>query len=1040
MGNHQISESCNNTVSRPSGSSSSPLVKIDSIVIDLSHIAMQKLEEGKCHHTFSIRGYVAGMREKDKKACLPFATSCDDDSTVSEVQLPPLVVPKFRWWRCENCVKDLVTDENARKDLGGGQTSLRGRKRSPFKCKPGRASSDAEKPASDVAARAQTLDKGDEPKAASCSNASLSQHAKEVNFESGVVNAHVDEVEPERVRNKEMSSGEGLKIICSNQDLGQEAHKKNHSDDDRDRGVSLPRESPLTTNTREEAVGNSLGEQGIEGSSESDGETGKARFRLLTDLLSGQTNLENTTSTNSAQASLGQNPVAYSDAGTADLEKGHRKRKIPQEPEGKVSEVGSRVNIVKKAAIDIPDSQPNPARQTKRRTEKEPGVVKKRNKLIHVDGGCSSIVPWPTTPVGSGDLKKNEGTLVEQNLKALQPPTESKKSFSAINNSRFSETGYLPTWMGESSVKRKNAEPWLHSPVGNYEIPRAVSGKVGLDLSLDSFRDPKARSMEIEFDQNGNLKKGDKTSDHKRKKGTLIREENDTLKADWPSLKGGLLCDLNAQTTIPFNGKQKNPAAVDERSLPLHKKTDYSFQKNEVKEFRRSTDAGNKHKKGQRRDEKSSEQGPPDDIPMEIVELMAQNQYERGLSEKPVQATNGYGFANGYSSPDVYGNSFTAWKSPPLNYFHRDHASKTVEENRLKLSGALPLNQAKKVPNGGSRNGFQLGEGVNPMWLGPTTNPPFGFPNSSPSQSRSKEMGAPVHKGKTISDIKANEVRKQSESHLFFSKPQDYQRAHYGTYNKNLGRPLLESYPNEAIPALQLLSLMDRNVSSSNRAFNLEKPFAPCDYHPSLNREMTHNFLDRSLFSSHQHPKLSSDLRPGVSNPGEGSRQSLPLAHHQLCFKSQEQEKSRSSYASSLLGVSKYQSPASLSSSRDMIHGSFPVREMPRGQLTLPPPITSFPFQDHMLETRHKYFDFGRGNVHGTVWPSKSMPESNICSLNQNPADFSIPEAGNVYTISWKDLKFGNRGFMRAGNVIRKRRPKITRGRMVKEAPQYVNL
>lgn len=50
MGNHQISE-YDNMVSRPSGS----LVKIDSITIDLGHIAMQKIEEGNCQHSFSIR-------------------------------------------------------------------------------------------------------------------------------------------------------------------------------------------------------------------------------------------------------------------------------------------------------------------------------------------------------------------------------------------------------------------------------------------------------------------------------------------------------------------------------------------------------------------------------------------------------------------------------------------------------------------------------------------------------------------------------------------------------------------------------------------------------------------------------------------------------------------------------------------------------------------------------------------------------------------------------------------------------------------------
>lgn len=360
-----------------------------------------------------------------------------------------------------------------------------------------------------------------------------------------------------------------------------------------------------------------------EGSSESDGETGKARFRLLTDLLSGQVNPENSC-TNSAQASLDQMPVAYSDGGSADLEKGikspHRKRKIPQELECKVSEAGSRINTLKNAraskevtekspiAIDIPDSQSEQdgsaegglhartrVRQNKRKNDREPGAIKKKSKQFHVDDGCSSIIPWPTTPVGSGDLKKygtatnaginqsshcasSEGNM-EHHLKNYQSLMETRKNSSvSLNNNKFPEMRYFPSsvvypgnhLLGESSIKRKNVESWTPlSEVGNFRMPNAASTKVGLDLSLNSFRDPKARGMEIDFNQSVNLQKGDKISDPRRK--GIIREQNAAVKAD-QSLKGVVLCDLNAQTTITFQGKEKFSTLVEERSLPLHKK------------------------------------------------------------------------------------------------------------------------------------------------------------------------------------------------------------------------------------------------------------------------------------------------------------------------------------------------------------------------------------------------------------------------------------------------------------------------------------
>ncbi|XP_031102742.1 protein EMBRYONIC FLOWER 1 isoform X1 [Ipomoea triloba] len=1114
MGNQQISE-YDNMVSRPSGS----LVKIDSITIDLGHIAMQKIEEGNCQHSFSIRGYVAGMREKDKKSCSPFTKSSDNSDP--EEQLPPLVVRKFRWWRCENCVQDLLS-ENAGKDNGIASNSCRS---TPFICNPcipTPSRGNTEKLPLEME-HVPTSGKNERNTAVTDASAalgdnrslSLSRHTSETNSGIEGTNAHDDRSEYIVQERESHSDGDGQRIAST-------THEK----------------AKLYTNTSE-ALDNSVEEarrlpsiklrDDGEGSSESDGETGKARFRLLTDLLSGQVNLENSC-TNSAQASLDQMPVAYSDGGSADLEKGikspHRKRKTPQELECKVSEAGSRINTLKNAraskevtekspiAIDIPDSQSEQdgsaegglhartkIRQNKRKIDRETGTKKKKSKQAHVDDGCSSIIPWPTTPLGSGDLKKygtatNAGIIqsshcassegnMEHHLENMRLLMETriearKSSCASSNNNKFPEIGYYPSsvvypgnhLLGESSNKRKNVESWTtHSEVGNFRMPHDASAKVGLDLSLNSFRDPKARGIEIDFNRSVNLQKGDKIGDPRRK--GLIREQN-AVKAD-QSLKG-VLCDLNAQTTITFQGKQNFSTLVEERSLPLHKKMDFSIQKNEAKEFRGSAEA-NKHKKSQRRDEES-EQGPPDDIPMEIVELMAQNQYERGLGEKPKSQANSNA-AKGYS--DGYGNKSMAWQSPGLNYFQHDHARRDLtvaskvmggnggsftssklnrghfevnqmEENQLHMSGVFPLS-LKKLSSGGQlsacgsvRNGFRVSEEANPLWAAPaTTHFGRGTIQKSTSQSKNKELDAQVqnllhHKGKTISDIKANEVKKQSESHPFFSKPREGEASH-----KNMVS--LESYANEAIPAMQLLSLMDKKVPSS-RGFNLdankipEKPFMPCDYHPNFSRDVTQNFFDRSLFP-HQHSKQFSDLRSGVSNPGESSGQPLPSLYNQISFKSQEQEKPRRLYAPSLLGGSKLHSSASSSGTPHMTQGSFSVRDMQGGFLCLPGP-TSFPLQDHILEHRPKNFELGRGSIPVTAWPMKSTVESNTCSLNQNPAEFTDPEAWNMFTISGKDLKIGKKNSSRersyaAANVDGRKRQRNTKVRTGKE-PEYGNL
>ncbi|MFS7974544.1 putative protein EMBRYONIC FLOWER 1 [Helianthus anomalus] len=77
--------------------SSHSTVKIDSLCIKLGINAKEKDDSSKCSH-FSIRGYVAGMREKGNSNLLPFTE-----------ELPPMEIPKFRYWLCEKCLQNNET-------------------------------------------------------------------------------------------------------------------------------------------------------------------------------------------------------------------------------------------------------------------------------------------------------------------------------------------------------------------------------------------------------------------------------------------------------------------------------------------------------------------------------------------------------------------------------------------------------------------------------------------------------------------------------------------------------------------------------------------------------------------------------------------------------------------------------------------------------------------------------------------------------------------------------------------------------------------
>lgn len=102
-----VAENQQRSDSTPLSKSSGSLIRIDTISINLAGAMDNHHEARNCEH-FSIRGYAAEMRKKDITICLPF--DFDGNQNKSEEQtsmLPPLHVAKFRWWRCQNCRREI---------------------------------------------------------------------------------------------------------------------------------------------------------------------------------------------------------------------------------------------------------------------------------------------------------------------------------------------------------------------------------------------------------------------------------------------------------------------------------------------------------------------------------------------------------------------------------------------------------------------------------------------------------------------------------------------------------------------------------------------------------------------------------------------------------------------------------------------------------------------------------------------------------------------------------------------------------------------
>ncbi|XP_031373231.1 protein EMBRYONIC FLOWER 1 isoform X2 [Punica granatum] len=109
---------CTRSLSGPNLKHDESFIQIDSISIDLPNVNSKNDKTTKCEH-FSIRKYVSDMRLKDDKACWPFESNTKSGPTElqSKYPLPPLDVPKFRWWQCQNCLQGICDKENGKSVL-----------------------------------------------------------------------------------------------------------------------------------------------------------------------------------------------------------------------------------------------------------------------------------------------------------------------------------------------------------------------------------------------------------------------------------------------------------------------------------------------------------------------------------------------------------------------------------------------------------------------------------------------------------------------------------------------------------------------------------------------------------------------------------------------------------------------------------------------------------------------------------------------------------------------------------------------------------
>ncbi|CAI8599821.1 unnamed protein product [Vicia faba] len=481
-----------------------------------------------------------------------------------------------------------------------------------------------------------------------------------------------------------------------------------------------------------------------------------------------------------------------------------------------------------------------------------------------------------------------------------------------------------------------------------------------------------------------------------------------------------------------------------------------------------------------------SEQGTLDDIPMEIVELMAKNQYERCLPDvenrcsifekssisRNAQMTSGnafYGkgkmslFKEGQKEKSkgrpkknntiTRGENVKPCKRKPNHYFSPFNGSNLgvhnpyppqpsfgfeVPQSQKKLSNEFQfspmisnhLGSARNIKFNGNleertpsnatlqalggcslhKNILQQDNEDSRIWASLASNrTSLGYDvsqkvGSSNMDITSLRSGA-VHTQNLRRDIDLNYTNINAtgqEKHSRNTGAGVFNRVN-GEYSfpckhngmephQNL-RGSLDLYSNETIPAMHLLSLMDAGMQSRTpfnvgvNAQMLNKPSYPGDCNTKMDisaskangtlKRQPSDYYNRSYLSDKPHGCLIGSQTFGVSSSAQHGKKFTKDAgsngqnsNGQNSTKFGKKEKMRSSDA------------------------PLPNRFLKPCGLSYNETKTS---QQHRLE------------VHGTHTsvPLKITPGIS-CTVNRNPAEFTVPETGNVYMIRGEDLKFFN--------------------------------
>lgn len=956
-------------------------IKIDSLCIKLGFVK-EKTDAEKCSH-FSIRGYVSGMRERGRSNFLP-----------QFEELPPMDVPNFKYWLCQSCLQNCKTSNTSHET-----TPL------------------------SVCSHSQSMVKP-------CTRSFPPQHcdrAPVLPFGEGTSGLkHVDSMNDD-----DNDDDDDERIVPALGAYKSQPFQEIHANE------SQPFQEPTTicssdsanvvedSNTStpdsvvKETVAGIVGPP-IQSSQQNDCPNGhprrKARkVRLLKELLCGNTENQQRKKENPALLDPKPSLLPLPDSLQIKRKMGHDQDQDQNQRSvdtsmttGKKVKAFKGINPVPKATMIEHSKDPgtNEGGQNDNRYQWNKHGTQRSSINVGKVGG-DPVTAWrsifsdisktdnqvtfasgPSKP--TYDVSKDTGTESYSNFTSPQHPDKKFNAFKKISRKSLKSSKF--------SVEDSR---WTDVSEGFRPKDRQSDMELGLGLSLKY--DPQSQIRSIPSLLNRPL-----TQDHSRKGDFFLGESSIPHRIQSDSKSKDLVDDVSnrhAPRSVFF--QEHRPFTYG--SCSGHQKLDFSDpnkRNNGVRGYSDVMGPQNHQRQG-----KMVSMGRSDE--REIIELLAKNQYERNLCEtrvhhhRPPGGTNNNNFiphSSGFHNvnmpsshqeylhmsekfsmgPTTMMRNPNPNSNPPSGFFHQEQVSDfnifdgfqhSQNQNQKQPPSGIWMSDSGPHRHQNSRYHHVLPKGNNNftnnhMYTPSNMNVLEGFNKYHNGTQQNVYSNCPPFghgyrtcldkdKEKSVMDLDLNVMAPNSieEQNNFGSlnmtSSSSSEHYHHHHHQKNTRLLDSSSYPNEAIPAMQLLSLMDAGKSNHQSNNTDERKFPKLPSNPYITGKT------KPIPNSHfPYSRNFNSSSMGVGNSfsyGVESGQSVKLTGGQGYYKRKPQEDK--SY--------------------------------------------DFPVPWHASDYR---------SDHVTLGTRIEPIETEICTINKNPADFSTPGPDNVYMINSEDLVFRKEG------------------------------